>query len=210
MFKKMNLPNKLTMLRIVLVPFFVIAMALPSEWVWPLWTAFGIFIVAAITDCLDGQISRRKNLVTKFGKIMDPLADKLLISVAFVMLSGKVIDDINVIPAWITAIIIFRDFFVNGLRMFGADKGAELSAGLSGKLKTVFQLIGLSLAIFGLAFNSTYATFGIFIEKSSGMGVVELLVNVGMTVSIAAAVLATLWSFVDYLIRFKENINVEE
>ena len=107
MLKKMNLPNKLTMLRIILVPFFIIAMALPTEWTWTLWTAFGIFVVAAITDFLDGQISRRKNLVTKFGKIMDPLADKLLISAGFIMLAGKFVDDVSVIPSWIVAIIIF-------------------------------------------------------------------------------------------------------
>jgi len=210
MLKKMNLPNKLTMLRIILVPFFIIAMALPTEWTWTLWTAFGIFVVAAITDFLDGQISRRKNLVTKFGKIMDPLADKLLISAGFIMLAGKFVDDVSVIPSWIVAIIIFRDFFVNALRMFGADKGADLAAGISGKLKTVFQLIGLTLAILGIALNPTYSTFGLFVTKSTSMGAVELLINVGMTVSIACAVLATLWSLVDYIVRFKKDINVEE
>ena len=94
MLKKMNLPNKLTILRIVLVPLFIIAMALPIEWIWPLWTAFGIFLLAAITDFLDGQIARRKNLGTKFGKIMDPVADKLLISAGFIMLAGRVINDV--------------------------------------------------------------------------------------------------------------------
>ena len=83
-------------------------------------------------------------------------------------------------------------------------------AGISGKLKTVFQLIGLTLAILGVALNPTYSTFGLFVTKSTSMGAVELLINVGMTVSIACAVLATLWSLVDYIVRFKKDINVEE
>ena len=131
MLKKMNLPNKLTMLRIVLVPVFIVFMSLPQEWIWPMWTAFGIFIAAAITDFLDGRISRKKNIVTKFGKIMDPLADKMLVSAGFILLTG-----LGVVPAWITAIIILRDFFVNALRMFGSDNGKDLAAGLSGKIKT--------------------------------------------------------------------------
>ena len=205
MFKKMNLPNKLTMLRIILVPFFIVAMALPIDWVWPIWTAFGIYIVAAFTDFLDGQISRRKNMVTKFGKIMDPLADKLLVSSGFIMLSG-----IGVIPTWITAIIIFRDFFVNALRMFGAENKTDLAAGVSGKIKTIFQLFGIVFAILGVCISNTYNTMGIFFEKATSMTTPELLINVLMTISIGAAVVATIWSLIAYIIRFKKDINVEE
>lgn len=205
MLKKMNLANKLTMLRIVLVPLFVLFMALPTEWNWTIWTALAIFVIAAITDCLDGQISRRKNMVTKFGKIMDPLADKLLVSAGFIMLSG-----LGVIPAWITAIIIFRDFFVNALRMFGSDNGKDVAAGLSGKIKTVFQLIGLVLAILGMGLSSYTNTFGQFIESATSMSMGVLMVNIAMTVSIAVATLATVWSFVDYLVRFKDDIDVEK
>ena len=205
MFKKMNLPNKLTILRIILVPFFIVAMALPIDWVWPIWTAFGIYIVAAFTDFLDGQISRRKNMVTKFGKIMDPLADKLLVSSGFIMLSG-----IGVIPTWITAIIIFRDFFVNALRMFGAENKTDLAAGVSGKIKTIFQLFSIVFAILGVCISNTYNTMGIFFEKATSMTTPELLINVLMTISIGAAVVATIWSLIAYIIRFKKDINVEE
>lgn len=205
MLKKMNLPNKLTMLRMVLVPVFIVFMALPLEWEWNIWVALAIYIIASVTDCLDGQISRRKNIVTKFGKIMDPLADKLLVSSGFVMLTG-----LGVIPAWMTAIIVFRDFFVSTLRVFGSDNGKDVGAGLSGKVKTIFQLIGIVLAILGLGLSSYYNTFGSFIANASSMSVGVLLTNVGMTVSISAAVLSTVWSLVDYFIRFKDDINVEE
>lgn len=203
MWKKMNLPNKLTILRIILVPLFVIAMCLPSDWVWPIYTALGIYLVAAFTDFLDGHISRSKGLVTKFGKIMDPLADKLLVSTGFIMLTG-----VGVIPAWITVIIVFRDFFINALRMFGTDNNKDLAASLSGKIKTLFQLIGIPLGIFNFALQPKLG-FGAFIESAAKMDMLGLMVNVFMTVSISAAVIATLWSFVAYCKRFKDDIDYE-
>ena len=205
MLKKMNLPNKLTCLRILLVPIFVVFMALPVEWSWTKWTALGLYIVASLTDCLDGYISRKNNMVTKFGKIMDPLADKLLVSSGFVMLAG-----LNVIPAWIAVIILFRDFFVTSLRMFGADNNSDLAAHFSGKIKTVFQLIGVCLAIFGVALYTSNNTFGAFFASSVNMTMLQLLVNVLMTVSISVAVIFTIWSLVDYFLKFKKDINVEE
>lgn len=203
--KKMNLPNKLTILRMILVPVFIVFMALPTEWGWPVYTAFGIFVLASITDQLDGFIARKYNLVTKFGKIMDPLADKLLVAAGFVMLVG-----LNVIPAWIVAIVIARDFFVNGLRMFGADNNKDLAAGISGKIKTAFQLIAIPLAILGVALNPECCSFGIFLQESIGMSMLELLVNVLMTVSITAVAFTTVWSFVDYLLRFKDDLKEEK
>jgi len=205
MLKKMNLPNKLTLLRMVLVPVFIIFMALPTELVWPVYVAFAIFVIAAITDQLDGHIARKYNLITKFGKIMDPLADKLLVASGLVMLAG-----LGVIPAWIVAVIIVRDFFVNGLRMFGADKEKDLAAGISGKVKTAFQLIAIPLAILGLALNAKYAAFGAFFEGAMYMSVFELFINVLMTISITAVVLATVWSFIDYLFRFKDDLKEEK
>lgn len=204
MLKKMNLPNKLTLLRMVLVPIFIVFMALPTEWVWPIYVAFAVFVIAAVTDQLDGHIARKYNLITKFGKIMDPLADKLLVAAGLVMLAGH-----GVIPAWVVAVIIVRDFFVNGLRMFGADKEKDLAAGLSGKIKTAFQLIAIPLAILGLALDSKYCAFGTFFESAMYMSVFELFVNVLMTVSITAVLLATVWSFIDYLFRFKDDLAEE-
>lgn len=204
MFNKMNLPNKLTIIRIILVPIFIIFMSLNTAWTWPLYVSLGIFVVAAFTDFLDGKISRKKGLVTKFGKIMDPLADKLLISAGFIMLTG-----LGVIPAWITAILIFRDFFVNSLRMFGADKGSDLAAVLSGKIKTTFQLLGVILAILDRALVTKFG-FGSFAFNALNMSIVGLLINVLMTVAVSVAVVATIWSLVEYIFIFKKDINVEE
>ena len=205
MLKNMNLPNKLTLLRMALVPVFIIFMALPTEWIWPQYVALAIFIVAAITDRFDGHIARKYNLITKFGKIMDPLADKLLVAAGFVMLVGQ-----GVLPAWMVAVVIIRDFFVNGLRMFGADNNKDLAAGLSGKIKTIFQLVTIPLAIFGLALNSKKCAFGQFIESAPVMSGLVLFVNIIMTVTMAAVLLATVWSFVDYLIRFKDDLKEDE
>lgn len=203
MLKKMNIPNKLTILRIVLVPLFVIFLSLPKEWIWPLWTGLVIYVIASITDCIDGIIARKTNSITKFGKIMDPLADKLLVSSGFIILTG-----LSVIPAWITAIIVFRDFSVTALRTFGADKSKDLGASLSGKVKTVFQLVGVPLALIDVAMQ--IGGFGAFVTNAINMSTFALLINVCMTVSISAAVISTIWSLVDYFLRFKEDINVEE
>lgn len=199
MFKKMNLPNKLTMLRMFLVVVFVVFMCLPTKLEWARYVALAVFILASITDFLDGYISRKKNLVTKFGKIMDPLADKMLVASGFILIATA-----DIIPAWMAVVIVLRDFFVTGLRNFGADKEKDLAASLSGKVKTVFQLLAVILALVG-----TY-NFGDFISQSLVMTPLELLINVGMTVSVAAAVLATVWSLIDYIARFKDTVKVDE
>lgn len=199
MFKKMNLPNKLTMLRMFLVVVFVVFMCLPTKLEWARYVALAVFILASITDFLDGYISRKKNLVTKFGKIMDPLADKMLVASGFILIATA-----GIIPAWMAVVIVLRDFFVTGLRNFGADKEKDLAASLSGKVKTVFQLLAVILALVG-----TY-NFGDFVSQSLVMTPLELLINVGMTVSVAAAVLATVWSLIDYIARFKDTVKVDE
>ncbi len=199
MLKKMNLPNKLTMLRMLLVIVFVVFMCLSTKFVWAKYVSLGAFVVASITDFLDGYISRKKNLVTKFGKIMDPLADKMLVASGFILLATA-----GVIPAWMAVIIVLRDFFVTGLRNFGADNNKDLAASLTGKVKTVFQLLAIILALVG-----TY-NFGDFVTQSLVMTPIELLINIGMSVSVAAAVLATVWSLIDYIARFKDSVKVDE
>lgn len=199
MFKKMNLPNKLTMLRMVMVVVFVVFMCLPTKLEWARYVALAVFVLASITDFLDGYISRKNNLVTKFGKIMDPLADKMLVASGFILIAAA-----GIIPAWMAVVIVLRDFFVTGLRNFGADKSKDLAASLSGKVKTVFQLLAVILALVG-----TY-NFGDFVTQSLVMTPIELLINVGMTVSAAAALLATVWSLIDYIARFKDTVKVDE
>ena len=212
MLKKMNLPNKLTMLRIILVPVFIICLCMPQVFEWfkieNTQTVMGIialivFVVAAITDCLDGRISRKQNIVTKFGKIMDPLADKLLVSSGFIMLTG-----LGVVPAFVTAIVVFRDFFVNALRIFGSDNSKDVAAGLSGKVKTLFQMLAITFGLLSYIIAPSYGMFE-FIEQSLYMGTAELLVNISMSITVLITVIATLWSFVDYFKRFKDDIDVE-
>lgn len=205
MLKKMNLPNKLTMLRIVLVPIFIILMAIQIEGLeWLKYVAFAVYAIASFTDFLDGKISREKGLVTNFGKIMDPLADKLLVASGFIMLTG-----LGTIPAYITAIIIGRDFWVSSIRMFGANNNVAIAAVLSGKIKTFFQLVGILLGILDMPVSAG-GGFGGFLTKSINMNAFQLFVNVFMTVCIAGAVIATIWSLVDYTLKFKKYINVEE
>ena len=201
MLKKMNVPNRLTMLRIALVPVFIVLMVLVELNVWEYmkYVALGIFIVAAITDALDGRISRNKGLVTNFGKIMDPLADKLLVSSGLIMLVG-----IGNIPAWIVAVIVFRDFFVSSIRMFGSDNGVAIAAVKSGKIKTIFQMVGIAFSIIDTN------PFGEFLAKGTSMGFIELTINVVATVSITLALLATIWSLFDYIFKFGKHIDVEK
>lgn len=213
MLNKMNLPNKLTMLRIILVPLFIICLSIPESFFESLkidngttimgWVALAIFVIAALTDCLDGRISRSQGIVTKFGKIMDPLADKLLVSAGFIMLTG-----LGVVPAYVTAIVVFRDFFVNALRMFGSDNSKDLAAGLSGKVKTLFQMLAITLALVSYTVSPTVSMFA-FIENSLTMDTIELVINVAMSIAVLATLIATIWSFVDYFVRFKEDIDVE-
>lgn len=139
----MNLPNKLTILRVIMIPFFVVFMYL--DFAAAKWIALGIFIAAAITDTLDGQIARRCNLVTTFGKFMDPLADKLLVCSAMIALVDQ-----GRIPAWIVIIIIAREFIISGFRLIAAENGVVIAANYWGKFKTVSQMIMIILLLIDL------------------------------------------------------------
>lgn len=133
---KMNLPNKLTMLRVLMIPFFLIFMLVDFSGNWAKWVALAIFVIASLTDMLDGKIARKYNLITNFGKFMDPLADKLLVCSALICFV-----ELGQIPAWIVIIIISREFIISGFRLIAADKGIVIAAGMSGKLKTVCQMV---------------------------------------------------------------------
>lgn len=131
----MNLPNKITMLRVVLIPFFVAFMLLPGIPYGP-YIAVAIFIVASLTDTLDGYLARKYELVSNFGKFMDPLADKLLVCSALICLVG-----VGSIPAWVVIIIISREFIISGFRLVASDAGVVIAASWWGKIKTVVQMI---------------------------------------------------------------------
>ena len=150
----MNLPNKLTTLRVIMIPFFVFFL---------LWQngenrtfrmiALALFIIASLTDLLDGKIARKYNLVTNFGKFMDPLADKLLVCSALICLI-----ELNALPAWMVIIIISREFIISGFRLIASDNGVVIAASYWGKFKTTFQMVSVVLLILdipALAFVTT-------------------------------------------------------
>ena len=146
----MNLPNKLTVLRVIMVPFFVFFMLTDVGGAANKWIALAIFVIASLTDMLDGKIARKYNLVTNFGKFMDPIADKLLVCSALICLVEK-----GALAAWIVIIIIGREFIISGFRLVASDKGVVIAASYWGKFKTVSQMLMVILLILDLggAFN---------------------------------------------------------
>ena len=141
----MNLPNKLTVLRVIMVPFFVFFMLTDVGGAANKWIALAIFVIASLTDMLDGKIARKYNLVTNFGKFMDPLADKLLVCSAMICLV-----EMGRIPAWIVIVIISREFIISGFRLVASDNGIVIAASYWGKFKTVFQMAMVIVLIMDL------------------------------------------------------------
>ena len=126
----MNLPNKLTTARVIMIPFFLVFL-MTNFFEGSNYVALAIFIIASLTDVLDGKIARKYNLVTNFGKFMDPLADKLLVCSAMIAFI-----ELGLMPAWIVIIIIAREFIISGFRLIAAEKNVVIAAGMSGKIKT--------------------------------------------------------------------------
>lgn len=170
----MNLPNKLTTLRVIMIPFFVFFL---------LWQngenrtfrmiALALFIIASLTDLLDGKIARKYNLVTNFGKFMDPLADKLLVCSALICLI-----ELNALPAWMVIIIISREFIISGFRLIASDNGVVIAASYWGKFKTTFQMVSVVLLILDIPALAFVTTICVWI-----------------------ALLLTIVSFVDYIYK---------
>ena len=132
----MNLPNKLTILRTILIPFFLIFIYTDFWGKGNAYIAVAIFIIASLTDLLDGKIARKYNLVTNFGKFMDPLADKLLVCSALIALV-----DLGKLAGWIVIVIIAREFIISGFRLVASDNGVVIAASYWGKIKTVCQML---------------------------------------------------------------------
>lgn len=142
----MNLPNKLTIARVVLIPFFVAALLYDRGNSQTMRIVANVlFIIASLTDLLDGKIARKYNLVTNFGKFMDPLADKLLVCSALICLI-----ELGQVPAWMVIVIISREFIISGFRLVAADNGVVIAASYWGKFKTTFQMIAVILLIMNL------------------------------------------------------------
>lgn len=173
----MNLPNKLTVLRVVMVPFFVFFMLTDAGGAANKWIALAIFIVASLTDMLDGKIARKYNLITNFGKFMDPLADKLLVCSAMICLipSGR-------LNTAIVIVIIAREFVISGFRLVASDSGIVIAASYWGKFKTVFQMVMIIVLIADLG------------------GVFDLIGQILVWIALALTVI----SLIDYVVKNRQ------
>lgn len=193
----MNLANKLTIFRIILVPVMVIIpfFNIPGEFLnipIPMWIMNAIFVIASITDKLDGYIARSRNEVTTFGKFADPIADKILVLAAMLILV-----EANKIPAWIPIIVLFREFIVSGYRLIAVEKGGKvIAASVWGKLKTVTQMVAIFLAFIDTAY------YGAFLN--SGLTGITYWINLVMTVMMSVSVAATIFSGYDYIKNGKD------
>ena len=174
----MNLPNKLTLFRVVLIPFFVFFLLAPFFEGYGNYIAVAIFIIASLTDLLDGKIARKYNLVTNFGKFMDPLADKLLVCSAMICLIST-----GQLPAWIVIIIISREFIISGFRLIASDNGVVIAASYWCKFKTTFQM----LMVIVLILNIEHPVFEV-------IGTVLIYVSLALTII----------SLIDYIIKNKD------
>ncbi len=192
---KMNLPNKLTILRVIMVPFFVVFLLMTPQYMWFKWIAFALFVIASLTDLLDGYLARKYHLVTNFGKFMDPLADKLLVSAALICLT-----EIGSIPAWMTIVIISREFIISGFRLIAAEKGVVIAAGKLGKWKTAATMV--TLAVLMLVVNA----HGLGYQdptQSAGTGAF-LYLSIAGEVLLWISVILTIVSLIDYLVKNKD------
>ena len=160
----MNLPNKLTLLRIILIPIFMVVL----YWGFPgaTWVALAIFIIASLTDMLDGKIARKYNLVTDFGKFADPLADKCLVMAALCCFveSGEFF-------GWVLAVVLLREFAVSGMRLIAVEKGRVIAAGWSGKVKTASTMVCICLILFGIPQGLNYVCQGVILVTTVYSGI---------------------------------------
>ena len=188
----MNLANKLTIFRIILVPVMVAFAYIPLKGdvygvAMSMIIMEAIFIIASITDKLDGYIARSRNQVTTFGKFLDPLADKILVLAAMVILV-----EIGKLPAWIPIIVLAREFIVSGFRLIAVEKGGVvIAASIWGKLKTVTQMIALIFAFIDIG--------AFFSFVNGGLSGVHLVINIVTSVMMLVSTVATIFSGVDYI-----------
>ena len=178
----MNLPNKLTLARIIAVPFFIAAYMTGHFGI-----AIVLFILASLTDMLDGQIARKYNLITNFGKIMDPLADKILVYSAFCLFVAD-----GIVPAWMLIVILAREFVVAGMRTVAASEGIVIAADMSGKIKTVLQMIAVPLLLLYQALEQGNIITGL------------VPVSYLSKIFLWASIILTIYSGVEYIIKNKK------
>jgi len=166
----MNLPNKLTILRVIMIPFFVAALLYDGGANQNMrYVAAALFIIASLTDMLDGKIARKYNLVTNFGKFMDPLADKLLVCSLICMI------ELRELPAWMVIIIISREFIISGFRLVASDNGVVIAASYWGKFKTNFQMFMIIMLIIDLGTSTAVMIENILIVIATALTIISLV-----------------------------------
>ncbi len=175
----MNIANKLTVFRVILVPFFVVFM-LTDFTPYNRWIAFAIFCIATVTDKLDGTIAKKYNMITDFGKFMDPIADKLLVSSALICLTA-----LKEIPAWIVVVIIAREFAISGIRLVAADNGVTIAATWWGKSKTISQMAMIIIMLMNIP-----------------------ALNILSQVVMYVALILTVVSMIDYIVKNKAVLSL--
>ncbi|MBE6029228.1 MAG: CDP-diacylglycerol--glycerol-3-phosphate 3-phosphatidyltransferase [Clostridiales bacterium] len=181
-FRFKNLPNQLTIGRVCAIPLFIILLMMGFRV-----AATVLFLLAAFTDMLDGKIARKYNLVTNFGKLMDPLADKLLTMAAFVCLV-----ELGDIPAWMVVVILGREFIITGMRQVAAAEGIVIAAGWSGKIKTVCQMIAIPLLMLN-NWPCSMLPFNLPLDQ----------------IALWAALVMTIWSGAEYIIKNKQVFSMK-
>lgn len=193
----MNLANKLTLFRIILVPILTIIpfLNIPGEFLnipISMWIMNVIFIIASITDKLDGYVARSRNQITTFGKFLDPIADKILVLAAMLILV-----EMNKLPAWIPIIVLFREFIVSGYRLIAVEKGGKvIAASIWGKLKTVTQMVAIIIAFIDTSYYGA-----IF---AGGLTGYNFVINLLMTSLMTISIIATIFSGYDYIKNGKD------
>lgn len=184
----MNLPNKLTILRILMIPFFIACFYIPTDY--NLYIAAAVFVLAYITDAVDGHLARKNKQVTDFGKLMDPIADKLLSASALIMLCA--VDDM--VHPIAVIVILSREFLISGLRLVSADKGVVIAASKWGKLKTISQAVCIPAVMLAHAVNESFS-----------LSYLITAANVLVWISVALALISGL----DYIVKNKGCISTK-
>lgn len=181
----MTTANKLTIIRMAMIPVFVALMLVEFKYSWAV--ALGVFILASVTDFIDGHIARKYNQITDFGKFMDPLADKLLVAAAIIIFT-----EFGQCPGWAALIIIAREFAVTALRLIAVDNGVVIAAGYSGKIKTACSLVGICVMLTPLHGKILFADISVD------------------NICVAVMVVLTIWSGAEYFIKNRSVLNVKE
>jgi len=205
----MNLPNKITVSRILLVPVFVILLLV--QFPYNNIVAFFVFLIASCTDFVDGHLARSRNLVTNFGKFLDPIADKLLVTAALIALVGQ-----DKIPSWFVTVIIAREFIVTGMRLLANGEGRVIAASMWGKAKTVTQIIAISLLLldnYRLPADESDVFMIGKLQELFGLGAAQTLgsvIGILATIMMLVALVITVYSGYDYLAKNKDVLKLED